>query len=250
MRIVKTNNLGNNLYHIIHLQSAILWLVWRIKSKSAVNLKTTHIGIIVTLRIKEHSFDHRLRVFYRSKITRTNTTIYFKQSFTLARCWVFFERCFNIFMIASINLFKSFYDFRLIHTKCSEESRHRQFATAVNFNVNRTIRSRLKLKPRTTARNHLCTVIILKSNRLAVEEHTSRTNKLRHDHAFRTVNYKCRAVSHPRIITKINVLFFFGTGYLVFKLDLHMKRSFIGSKIIFRLLLRLLWLFKIIIFEP
>ena len=185
--------------------------------KPAINLKPPHVRIIIALRVKEHSLNHRARVINRRKIARPNPAINLKECLTLRRGRIFLKRRLNIFPVARINISKRLLNFALFHAKRAQKRRHWQFPPAVNLHKNRTVRRRFKLQPRAATRNHLRAIITLRPNRFRIKEHPCRTNQLRHNHALCSINNKRCTVSHPRIITEVNILFLLLAGHFVLK---------------------------------
>ena len=116
--------------------------------------------------------------------------------------------------------------------KSAKKRCDRKFASTIDLYEDRAVACSLKLKPCTTARDKFRTIVITTSSAISCKEYTRATNKLRYNNTLCTVNDKCTAVSHPWIITKVNLLLFYFTSYFVCQLNVYVKRR-IKSKVIF-----------------
>src|SRR5690606_14329626 len=114
------------------------------------------------------------------------------------------------------------------------------------FNVNNTVCSGFKFKPCTTAWNKLRTVVITGRKTVGSKENTRRTDKLRNNDTFSTVDNKCSAVGHPRIITEVDFLFFYFTSYFVCQLYNGVKWSIESKVVFFCVDFRVLWVVECI----
>ena len=120
-------------------------------------------------------------------------------------------------------------DLRLRHTERPEERSHRDLAPTINLDIHRAIGRRLKLKPSPPTRNNLGPIIAPHPDRVGVEEYASRADQLRDDHPLSPVDDKRSPIGHPRIITKVNILFFLFAGGFVFELHQNVQRRLVSS---------------------
>ena len=216
LRIVQANNFTQNRHQIAHLQCTIFCCICNIQTQALVQFITTNPRIIEPLEVKEHSLNHLTSVINRCQIAWTQSTINLNQRLVCTTRSILVQSFVNVFYVASINISEQFLNFASLWiAQSAQQSRCWHLAAAVNFYVNRAIRSRLKFHPSSTSWNDFCAVVITSRYRFSSEENTSRADQLANNHTLRTVDNECTALSHPWIFTKVNFLLFNYAGCLV-----------------------------------
>ena len=251
MGVVEANNLFDNGDEIFHLKRAVRGVVWSIEAEALVHLVAANARRIVATIVEERVFDHRLGVFDGREIAWAKTPVNLKKSSSLVVSRVFLKGGVDIADSAVVDVFEGFADFCVVsNPERAQESRDGDFAAAIDFDVDTAAGCGLELKPSTATWNHFRAVITLAVHFVSREENARRTDELRNDDTFGAVDNEGGAVGHPGIITKVNILFLNLAGDLVGQLDLDVKRSRIGRKVVFRSLFVLDRIFEVIIFEP
>ena len=216
LRIVQANNFTQNRHQITHLQCTIFCCICNIQTQALVQFITTNPRIIESLEVKEHSLNHLTSIINCRQITWTQSTINLNQRLVRTARSILVQSFVNVFYVASIDISEQFLNFASLWiAQSAQQSRCWHLAAAVNFYVNRAIRSRLKFHPSSTSWNDFCAVVITSRYCFSSKENTSRANQLANNHTLRTVDNECTALSHPWIFTKVNFLLFNYAGCLV-----------------------------------
>ena len=177
LRIVQANNFTQNRHQIAHLQCAIFCCICNIQTQALVQFITTNPRIIKPLEVKEHSLNHLTSVINCRQIAWTQSTINLNQRLVCTTRSILIQSFVNVFYVASINISEQFLNFASLWiAQSAQQSRCRHLAAAVNFYVNRAIRSRLKFHPSSTSWNDFCAVVITSRYCFSSEENTSRAN--------------------------------------------------------------------------
>ncbi len=249
--VVETNNLFDNGDEIFHLKRAVRGVVWSIEAEALVHLIAANARRIIATIVKERVFDHRLGVFDGRKIAWAQTPVNLEKSGSLVVSRVFLKGGIDIADSAVVDILESFADFCVVgNPERTQESRDGDFAAAVDFDVDTAAGCGLELEPSTATWNYLRAVITFAVHFISSEENARRTDELRNDDTFGAVDNEGGAVGHPGIVTEVNILFLNLAGNLVGQLDLDVKRSRIGRKVVLRSLFVFDRILEIIIFEP
>ena len=130
--------------------------------EALVHLVAADAAVVKALEIVEHAFDHLAGVVDRREIAWAQTAVNLDQRFVDTVRWVFFERCFDVFHVAIVDVGEELFDFRnFAVAQCAKQCRDRNFTAAIDFYVDRTTGSGLKFEPCTAAWDQFCAVEVL-----------------------------------------------------------------------------------------
>ena len=107
-------------------------------------------------------------------------------------------------------------------------ARSREFAFAVDFDIDAAVGVGLNLYPDTAGGDYLGGKIVLAFVGHALEENTVRASELGDDDALDAVDDECAVRGHPREVGEENLLLFLVAGRFDLEAHHHAKRRFIG----------------------
>ena len=164
--IVEANNFADDSNEIFHLQSAVNLVVWRIKTKTLVDLVATNTRIVITTIVVEGAINHVLCVFDSREIAWAKTTIDFKCSLRRVAGWIFLKCIFDVMNVAVVDFFEVVKNLALFATKGTQKCGYWDLFATVDFDIDYAFGIGLKLEPSTATWNDLGTVIIVAANGL------------------------------------------------------------------------------------
>ena len=201
---------------------------------------------IVPLGVEEHIVDQHLRALDNRRFAGAQFFVDFFESRFGKRRILFFRAptgvillkgCRNHLFMAEkiVNIFVA------LHPEGAHEGRNRQFAGLVDFHVENARGIGLIFQPGTTVGDHHVGVTVIPVFiHVATVINPRGTDKLRNNHAFRTVDHERAAVGHQREVPHINLVLFDLAGLFVGQTHKHFQGSFIGRVTLLALLHRIL----------
>ena len=230
--VVQTDDFGNNREQIFHLEGAMSVVVGGVETKALVDFVATDARIVIAFVVEESAFNHGASVVDGGEIAWAKTTINFDEGLRLTTSWVFIEGGVDVADFSVVETFEFGFDFAVFgDAKSAEEGGDRDFAATVDFDVDTAVGGSFELEPSTAARDDFGAVVVATANVFSGEENASRTDELGDDDTLGAVDDEGGTVGHPRIIAKVDVLFFDFAGDFVGKLDDDVEGSLKGGKI-------------------
>ena len=202
------------------------------ESRLLVELISAHSAEIVSLGIEESIGELDLSALHKRRFARTELSVYlFERFFVRSRAvlvgfllhTVLCKRSDYLGIVAEKRLYTRLG--RSFFFKSADKDCNRYFTVFVYTDVEYVACVRFVFKPCAAIRNYLRgEYLFARFVDGGIIIHTGRTDELRNDNAFCTVDNERAAVCHQREFTHKDVLLFYFAGRLVRKTDCHSER--------------------------
>ena len=195
-------------------------------------------GQIISSCIEEEHIDMALCAVNCWRFTRTEFTVNFQQTFFGVVGAVFFQSSQHLGIAAEEvqNLCIAG------ETQCTDKGSYRQFSVFVDTNVEHIVGIGFILQPCATVRNNSgrvqCFTCFVAAHCVV---NARRTNQLRYDNTFCTINDEGTAIGHQWEIAHEDILFFYFAGFLIEEAGTYTQRCGVSSVALFAFFDAVLW---------
>ncbi len=190
-------------------------------SQLLIQLITTYSCQVIATRIIEEIIEKGGTTFFGSRFTRTKFVIDFNKSRLSIYSAIFFQSLFD--MNIMIKKVQNIIIGRI--TKSTNQYGHWHFTVSIDTDRKRSARIRFQFNPGTTVWNELCGINFLtESIFFLLVVHARRTNQLRYDDTFSTIDNECACIGHNREIAHEQIMFLEFASFFIFQTNLNVQR--------------------------